>query len=289
MGIGVSYTGNGEHRTFELEGVPSEGSMAAAVLGAHHSPTMSLPGMVPMSLPEVPKIPSLSDDAEAGKVKVTDGDIPDVLSRKMMPNGSVVANGNSICLRGEEGGVPGGRRVYSSVDGMKGFFSPAQIDPYGGGMPLIGTGDSPEGSEIQLDGKSGASIRLGGRSHISVDVDAVGNRWLVVKDFYRIADLSPYGRVVRVSKEIEVVVLRTLMGGGGSGNGKYCVRAFASGDDEKPAFNFLAFGTEADLDTWDEDEGKFMCNYDNGTPLANPPVKIAMVDTCDCPTIDSGG
>lgn len=223
MGIGVSYIGNGERRSFELEGVPAAGSPAANVLGAHPSGKLNLLQLAQMdaarpALP-VPEIPSLADDAEKGKVKVSEGDIPEVLSHKLMPNGSVVANGNAICLRGEEGGTPGGKRVYASADGVKGFLTLNQLDPYSGGTPLAGMGDTADGASVQLNGQQGASMRVGGRSHVSVDIDPAGNRWLVVKDFYRMADITPNGRITRVSKEIETPVLKTLMGGGGGGMG----------------------------------------------------------------------
>lgn len=223
MGIGVSYIGNGERREFELDGVPPAGSLAANVLGAHPSGKFNLLQLAQMdaarpALP-VPEIPSMADESEKGKVKVSDGDIPEVLSRKMMPNGSVVANGNTICLRGEEGGTPGGKRVYASADGIKGFLTLNQIDPYSGGTPLAGTGDTADGASAQMDGRQGASMRVGGRSHVAIDIDPKGNRWLVVKDFYRMADVTPNGRVTRVSKEVEVEVLRTIMGGSANGTG----------------------------------------------------------------------
>ena len=80
-------------------------------------------------------------------------------------------------------------------------------------------------------------------------------------------------------------MLFAFLPGSGSGNGKYGVRAFTSGSDEKPSFSFFAFGAEADLETWDENTSKFTCNYNGGTLVDNPPVRIAEVDVCDCPVV----
>ena len=250
--------------------------MAAELLAAQ---ALRLPQLGGASVPlSMPGVPSLADNADAGKVKVTEGDIPDVLGRKLSQNGSIVAVGNTLCLRGEEGGKPGGVGFYGTNQGVSGFFSLSQMDPYAGGMPLAGTGDTPDGGSVQLDGKQGASVRIGGRSHLSIDIDPDKNVWLVVKDFYRMADLSPNGRIVRVSKEIEVPVLRLKIGGG-SGNGKYGVRMFSigtEGDAVHPRPDAFAFGAEADLDTYDESTGQFECNYRDGALLDDPPVKVVM-------------
>ena len=69
--------------------------------------------------------------------------------------------------------------------------------------------------------------------------------------------------------------------GEGTGNGKYGVRAFmepSHDDKERPHLKSLAFGTEADLDTWDGNV--FASNYKDGMLVDNPPVKI--VDTAGC-------
>lgn len=282
MGIGVSYTGNGTRREFELEGVPGVGTPEAGILGAQRSdasnPLALLRSSAPGGVPLEP-VPSLGDDADRGKVKLTDGDTPDVLSRKLSPAGSIASDGLGLCLKGEEGGTPGGRRVYASVDGARGFFPLDQIDPYSGGTRLVGTGDTPDGGSAQLGGKEGASIRMGGRSHLAVEIDEDGNTWLVVKDFYRMADLSPYGRIVRISSEIEVPVLKLKVGGAGGG-GKYGVRLFSTpveGDPSHPVPLALAFGSEADLDTYDNDAGAFGANGVSGEG-GEPRVKVVLID-----------
>lgn len=283
MGIGASYTGNGVTRTFELDGVPPVGSLAADMLGAQamHAPQLagSVAPLALPSMPEIPKMPSMSDNMDKGKVSLFDGDMPDVLSRKVLPGGSIVAGAGGLCLKGEEGGTPGGTRLYAAANGTSGFLTFEQIDPYGGGIPMTGAGDTPSGSSVQLDGKQGASMRMGGRTHLSTEITPDGTVWLVVKDFYRMADISPHGRIVRVSAEIEVPVLRLKIGG--SGNGKYGVRPFfveADAEDKvHPVPDAFAFGAEADLDTYDESSGQFACNYDgDGNLLDDPPVKIVM-------------
>ena len=250
MGISASYISqDGGARFFDLEGAPEPGSVAAGLLGAHATPTR-LPqmGAVPLTMPsapQMPELPAMSDNMDVGKVKVSAGDIPDVLERKLLPNGSIVASGNMLCLSGEEGGTPGGRRLYAAADGVKGFLTFSQIDPYAGGITLVGSGDNVDGASVQMDGKNGASIRFG-RSHTAVEIAPSGERWLVVKDFYRIADISPNGRVTRVSGEVEVLVAKILLGGGG----RWEVRPVKNQNDQVTEF---LFGAASDLGSESDD------------------------------------
>lgn len=61
-------------------------------------------------------------------------------------------------------------------------------------------------------------------------------------------------------------------------SGKFAVRLVYTPDSSDPIHPIpraFAFGTEADLATYDEDTENFACNYDaNGRPLADPPVKV---------------
>ena len=285
MGIMAGYTGaDGGTRTFDLEGAPSPGTVAAGLLGAQplHAPQLTLGGApltMPLpQMPEMPPLPSMADDADRGKVKVTDGDMPDVLARKLMPNGSIVAVGNALCLKGEEGGTPGGTRIYGVHGGASGFGTLAQFDPGAGGVPLAGAGDAADGGSWSANGTDGLSLRVGGRTEVKIEFDPSGTQWLVVTDYYRMADFSPNGRIVRVSKEIERLVLKTTFAGG-KGEGKYGVKPFfADGGDDAvhPIPDAFAFGTEENLDTWNEDTGRFECNYNDGELVEDPPVKVVV-------------
>ena len=157
---------------------------------------------------------------EPDGTRITEENMMDVLSRKQIGNSSIVSNGQSLCLRGEEGGTPGGNLVYGAVGGMSGFFPIAQIDPGGGGIMLSGEGNKPDGSSVQLGGGHGATMRVGGRTDVRLDEssdDAI--KWLVVKEFYRLAQVTPNGRISSVTKEIEKPVSRIHIPNGGSGGG----------------------------------------------------------------------
>ena len=62
----------------------------------------------------------------------------------------------------------------------------------------------------------------------------------------------------------------------------YGVRAFwDNANTDKPTLQLLAFGSAANLATYDEASGKFLCNYDeSGALLKTPPVKRVAVSAC---------
>lgn len=290
MGISVSYTGGGRQSAFSIDGVPASGSVEAEILGAAPAhPTSLFSGMadaIPMrrapSLPQMPEFPSMADDADKGKVKMGEGDFPDFLERKVAPNGSIAVQGNQLQLKGDES-CGGGSRMYGSVGGNRGFFTFQQYDPGGGGMMLSGGGDTADGSNTRLDGNTGGvTARIGGRTYIYTDVTDPKNPAIVVKQFWRLAQITPNGRITSISQEYEEEILRHPLGG----NGKYGVRPFfdpptSEDEKEKPHLVKLAFGAEADLDTWNEQKERFDCNYDDsGMLLEDPPVKI--VETASC-------
>lgn len=286
MGIGVNYIGGGGSRTFDLDGAPTKGSVAEALLGAASLQAPKFIGggdFAPLlealaPTPKMEKIESMADDADKGKVKVSVGDIPEVLERKLAPEGSVMAQGNRIMLKGDES-VGGGRRMYGVNGGQRGFFNLSEYDPGGGGMMLSGDGDAENGTEANLDGQAGATMKIG-RTYVYIDNTEKKYDQLVVKEFYRLAKLTPNGRIVYVSGETGREVFRMVLGG----NGKYGVRMFSTkedGDPVHPTPKAFAFGSDADLDTYDEESGQFKCNYDeSGNVLDDPPVKVIEVKTC---------
>lgn len=300
MGIGVSYIGGGGSRTFDLDGAPADGSVAANILGASplHAPKFN-PMAAALTPPEAAaQIPAMADDADKGKVKVSEGDVPEVLERKIEPSGSITAQGGRLKLKGDDA-CAGGRMIYGSNNGSRGFFSLRQLDPLGGSTILNSTDNIPDGNSASMDGLLGATVRIGGRVVMefiaseseSEDGGEEGDEstpkshtFVNVKEFYRLAEITPNGRIERVSQEIEQPVLMFEIGGGGSGNGKYGVRPFwtsAHDSAEKPHLDRLAFGAEADLDTWDEEKERFGCNYDtDGNLVEDPPVKIVETDRC---------
>ena len=306
MGISVSYTGGGRQSAFSIDGVPASGSVEAEILGAAPAHPASLfSGMAdafPMHrpLPQMPEFPSMSDDADKGKVKMGEGDTTDFLERKLSQTGSLAVVGNQMMLKGDNS-CSGGKLVYGSNEGSRGFFSIRQIDPYNGGTLIDGKGDIPNTDFAEMVGQLGVRTRIGGRTVVNVRVltndktegegEGGGDgkrktqRYVEIKEFYRIADITPNGRIVKVSEEIEQP-LSMFEVGSGSGSGKYGVRPFfdpptSEDEKEKPHLVKLAFGAEADLDTWNEEKERFDCNYDDsGMLLEDPPVKI--VETAHC-------
>ena len=242
MGISASYINqNGGARLFSLDGAPAPGSMAEALLGAHASQTQ-LPA-AGSKLPSMLAMPSMEDmQRDRG---VTEDTLMDVLTRKLPGNGSIVSNGHSLCLRGEEGGTPGGNMVYGSSGGRSGFFPMDQIDPGSGGIMLNGEGNRPDGSSVMLTGAQGATIRIGGRTDVRIDESTENAiRWLEVKEYYRLAELTPNGRIRSISKEIERQICRIHMPAEGGGGGKFEVRPIV---DESGHITELLFGSGSDL------------------------------------------
>ena len=302
MGISVSYTGGGRQSAFSIDGVPASGSVEAEILGAAPAhPTSFFSGMAdafPMHRPQpqLPEFPSMADDADKGKVKMAEGDTPDFLERKLSQTGSLAVVGNQMMLKGDNS-CSGGKLVYGSNEGSRGFFSIRQIDPYNGGTLIDGKGDIPNTDFAEMVGQLGVRTRIGGRTVVNVRVltnektegggeesgeeSRKTQRYVEIKEFYRIADITPNGRIVRVSEEIEQPLTMFEVGGGG-GNGKYGTRLFytkVEGDPVHPIPRAMAFGAEADLDTWNEEKERFDCNYDeNDKVLEDPPVKVIAIE-----------
>lgn len=243
MGISASYISqDGGARLFDLEGAPEPGSVAAGLLGAHVS-RMQLPqmGSVPLAMPDVP---SMSNEPEIGKV--TEQNLMEVLHRVLPPVGEIVSDGYALHLRGAEGGVPGGNVVYGSLGGAAGFFPLSQIDPGGGGTVLNGAGDRADGTAAQMNGTQGATIRLGGRTVAYIDKTTEGFfNWLVEKNYYRLAQITPNGRIASISGEFEELVCRTYIPqGGAGGGGMWGVRPVKNRNGQVTEF---LFGASSDL------------------------------------------
>lgn len=249
MGISASYISqDGGARLFDLDGAPAPGSVAAGLLGAHAT-QMQLPqiGSVPLPMPDVP---SMSNEPEIGRV--TEQNLMEVLCRVLPPVGEIVSDGHALRLRGAEGGAPGGNVVYGSMGGANGFYTLSQIDPGGGGTMLNGSGDDADGMSAQMNGMQGATIRLGGRTVAYIDKTTDGFfNWLVVKNFYRLAQLTPNGRIASISGEIEELVCRVYIPqGSGGGGGMWEVRPVVDGAGH---ITELLFGSGADLGNADSD------------------------------------
>ena len=232
MGIGVSYTGyDGRQRHFEA----ADGADAKRLLSdlmpdakrhtgdALREAMSRLPGM---------------QQKTGGK-----------MGPKVMTGGSVVeARDGSLCLRGEENTpLVEGVRMFSSVNGQKGFHSIEEIDPKTGGAvcgPMFGT-DSVDEDTNETTG--GEAVRIPFVSRNYLEHQKVGSQ-VTVYEFIREMLFTANGRFIGCTKERRRIVGSFIAGGEGgesSGGGKYCVRPVFGGG----GLSALLFGTESQLDS----------------------------------------
>ena len=260
MGIGISYTGHdGRQRHFDAaDGADAKRQLSDIMPAARRhtgdalrDAMARLPGMAP----------------------------PSQNCTKVMPGGSVVDSRDGLCLRGEEQTpLVEGVKMFASVNGSKGFKSMDEIDPPGSAAvcgPMFGC-DSEDEDSAEATGGEAVRIPFVSRTKMAID-EATG--MVTVYEFIREMVFSPEGRMVGCTKERRRVVGSFLPGTDGEGNGKYCVRPFFIGTEDDPVHprpDAFAFGTEADLDTYDENTGRFECNYSGGALLADPPVKVIL-------------
>lgn len=270
MGIGISYTGHdGKARQFD------DPAQARAFLDSMGAASKRHTGAALREA--MRRVPGTAPQMQ-GRAKVASG-------------GSVVEGPDGLCLRGEEASpLIEGVKMFASVNGSKGFKRMDEIDPAGAAAlcgPAFGCDDEDENAEEALEG---VPVRIPFVSRNKWAIDSVTGM-ITEYEFVRELVFSPCGRRVFCTKERRRVVGSFMPGAGGEGNGKYGVRPFwieNTETDENPMLDFLAFGKEADLDTWDGE--KFTCNYDSGgSLLEDPPVKIVMADTCAYNPLTAGG
>ena len=258
MGIGISYTGHdGKARHFD------DPEKARAFLDSMGAAAKRHTGEALREA--VSRIPS--------PLRGQDG------RAKVMPGGSVVDSHDGLCLRGEERSpLIEGVRVFASVNGSKGFKRMDEIDPPGS-APVCGpTFGCDSADEDSAEAKPGEAARIPFVSRTKMEKDEATGM-VVLYEFIREMAFSPSGRMVGCTKERRRVVGSFLPGAAGEGNGKYCVRPFFIGTEDDPVHprpDAFAFGAEADLDTYDENSGRFECNYSGGALLADPPVKVIL-------------
>ena len=260
MGIGISYTGHdGRQRRIEA----ADGADAKRQLA----------DFMPAAKRHV-------GDALRDAMNRIPGMAPQMQGRaKTMPGGSVVESHDGLCLRGEEmNPLIEGVRMFASVNGSKGFKTMGEIDPPGSASvcgPMFGCDDADEDAS---ETKGGEAVRIPFVSRTKMEKDET-NGLVTIYEFIRELVLSPSGRFVGCTKERRRVVGSFIPGGeGGTADGKYGVRLFSAdageGDPVHPLPDALAFGAEADLDTYNKDSGRFECNYLDGVVKDDPPVKV---------------
>lgn len=259
MGIGISYTGHdGRTRKFD------SGEDARSFLDrlAPASRKQAADGLQ-------------SALARAGQSPLVGGGAP-----RLMTGGSVVNGNGGICLRGEEySPLVEGVKMFASVNGSKGFKTIDEIDPSGAADvcgPMFGCNSDDEDTSTMT---GGSPVRIPFVSRTRLVKEETSSQ-IVVYEFIREMVFSKSGRLVGCSQERRRVVGSFVPGEDGEnvGEHKYCVRLFASGggDAEHPVPRALAFGTQDDLDTYDEGSDSFACNEN----AKDPPVKIVGVTAC---------
>ena len=276
MGIGISYTGHdGRTRKFDSgeearSFLDSLGTSAKRHTGNALREAMS-------------RIPSPMND-QNGKPK-------------LLPGGSVIDSPNGMCLRGEEQTpLIEGVKLFASVNGSKGFKKIDEIDSPGSAPicgPMFGCDSEDEdsaeagnGEPVRIPFVSRTKMVVGEVTTTTLEEQEVEYQDIILYEFIREMVFSPSGRRVFCTKERRRMVgqFRVYKGGGGSSDGKYGVRLFSVAQDETdpvhPTPDAFAFGTEANLDTYNKDSGQFECNYEGGQVKDDPPVKVIAVTIC---------
>ena len=162
-----------------------------------------------------------------------------------------------------------------------------QFDPVDGPLVGIEGNDSqePDGMSRAVGSKGGWRIECS-RVEISVkpSLEMKCNEVTLVKLAYQVI-FSEKGLAKGRTPEKEVWRKSFFVisdGKNGSGNGKYGSRLFFDNDGDDaihPLPTAIAFGSDENLDTFNEETKRFACNYDSsGRPLADPPVKVVAVN-----------
>lgn len=269
MGIGVSYISGDVSRTFSLDGIPPEGSEAFSLLsGVQQAGAAS----AFLGMPGMPQMAGNGDGASAD------------------PTGSLDNGPLGFRLRGDESAAD--MSVYGNVGGVRGFHRIDAYDPSRGEVVLGGVSESePNGESCRMSGSTGAVVRIGARTVMECNPAVVQDEnggggeegdnsliHIVVKEFWRDATITPFGRITNISSEKSRVVGSFItMNGEGGGSCDYGARLIyrESGDPVHPIPVAIAFGKSKDLDTYDG-TGNFKCNIG----VDDPPVKVVGTVTC---------
>lgn len=155
-----------------------------------------------------------------------------------MPGASVVNTRFGLALKGEENDpTVAGRKVYSSVDGSKGFHSLDEIDPDAGGRrvgaPLACDNDDPVSDSV--DGFDGESFRTPMLSRLILRVDEVT------------------GQLTLFEYQTELMASRGRRVYGVSGESRKVVGTWFPGGSAKPEEAKFHFKFKAEYDSGDEE------------------------------------
>lgn len=125
-----------------------------------------------------------------------------------MPGSSVVNTRSGLALKGEENDpTVTGNKVYSSVNGAKGFHTLDEVDPYASGRRVgapVGCDDDDEVTDA-IEGLNGESFRAPVQSRTKLHIDKVTGQ-LTLFEFQKELVVSNGRRVYGVSGETRRVV-----------------------------------------------------------------------------------
>lgn len=186
------------------------------------------------------------------------------------------------------GGMPGRRTTAPASPRVGDRFAAPQQDPVDG--PLIGIegNDSPRpDGQVRVVGAKGGWRLPVTRTEEEIEPSVIMgcNKVTLTKLQYDVI-ISEKGLVKGRSAEREVWRKSFFVLAEDSAksvaSGKFAVRLFAQNvadDPVHPMPTAFAFGSDADLDTYNEAYNRFDCNYDeSGHVLPDPPVKVIAIE-----------
>ena len=200
MGVSVSFSGGGKHRSFDLTGVPT--GEAATFLGDRKKKAI-IPDNIRRAMHPQPVDPTVAE--KEGKVKLNAFDMrPDTLDKKTMPGSAVIASPTGLCLEGEQTNpVVLGTKFYSSHNGQKGFHSISELDPSDSSARVGVLGEGKEGADT-AESQEGTPSAFQVASRSVMEIDDLGRKVLVEYD--KDIETTPLGRFAKVTSERRRIV-----------------------------------------------------------------------------------
>ena len=200
MGVSVSFSGGGKHRSFDLTGVPT--GEAETFLGNRKKKAI-IPDNIRRAMHPQPIDPTVAE--KEGKVKLNAFDMrPDTLDKKTMPGSAVIASATGLCLEGEQTNpVVLGTKFYSSHNGKKGFHSISELDPSASPARVGVLGEGKEGADT-AESQEGTPSAFQVSSRLVMETDDLGRKVLVEYD--KDIETTPFGRFAKVTGERRRIV-----------------------------------------------------------------------------------
>ncbi|MBO5905659.1 MAG: hypothetical protein J6Q84_04495 [Kiritimatiellae bacterium] len=200
MGVSVSFSGGGKHRSFDLTGVPT--GEAATFLGNRKKKAI-IPDNIRRAMHPQPIDPTVAE--KEGKVKLNAFDMrPDTLDKKTMPGSAITTSMTGLCLEGEQNNpVVVGTKFYGSHNGGKGYFALPDVDPCDSAARVGSLGAGKEGADTS-EAKEGSPFAYQVASRVVMETDDIGRKVLVEYD--KDVEATALGRTSKVTGERKRIV-----------------------------------------------------------------------------------